>query len=238
MAAGAASSYPQRYSDQPLDVRARLFGVGGVTVVALVLTGAALLTWTTYRPAPSTPALAVFDVTPPTTPPAPVREVKPGPEKERKEREQPKVEQPVAEQPLVQAPSMNPIAAVPVRPMSDPGPPVKETTAPVTKPVPPAPQPSNAAPTWQGQVLAALNNVRRYPREASFRHEQGVPYIRFVMDRTGKVLSSRLERSSGIRSLDNEAIDLPKRAQPLPSPPEEVKGDTIELVVPVEFFMR
>ena len=135
-------------------------------------------------------------------------------------------------------PSMNPIAAVPVKPVPDPGPPVKEATAPEAKPVPPAPQQSNAAPTWQGQVLAALNKVRRYPRDASFRHEQGVPYIRFVMDRAGKVLSSRLERSSGIRSLDHEAISLPKRAQPLPSPPEDVKGDTIELVVPVEFFMR
>jgi protein TonB len=50
-------------------------------------------------------------------------------------------------------------------------------------------------------------------------------------------LSVRLERSSGVRSLDDEALSLPKRASPLPRPPEEVKGDSIELVVPVEFFM-
>ncbi|WP_279606813.1 hypothetical protein [Sphingobium yanoikuyae] len=30
---------------------------------------------------------------------------------------------------------------------------------------------------------------------------------------------------------------MPKRASPLPRPPEEVKGDSIELVVPVEFFI-
>ncbi|MFE8585892.1 TonB family protein [Sphingomonas sp. NCPPB 2930] len=221
-----------------MNIRSRLFGTGGVTFVALVLLGGALFTWTTYRPAPPTPALAVFDVAPPAAPPAPRREVKPGPEKERKEREKPIVEQPVAEPPLLRMPSTNPAASVTVKPVPDPGPPVKETTAPDAKPVPPAPQPSNIVPSWQGQVLAALNKVRRYPREASFRHEQGVPYIRFVMDRTGKVLSSRLERSSGIRSLDSEAMDLPKRAQPLPKPPEDIIGDTIELVVPVAFFLR
>ncbi|HEY8602737.1 hypothetical protein [Tsuneonella suprasediminis] len=35
-----------------------------------------------------------------------------------------------------------------------------------------------------------------------------------MMDREGKVLSVRLERSSGLRGLDNEIIALPKRASP------------------------
>jgi protein TonB len=87
-------------------------------------------------------------------------------------------------------------------------------------------------------VLAQLNKHRRYPRDAHFARKQGVPYIRFVMNREGKVLSSRLERSSGVPSLDNEAVALPKRAQPLPKPPEDMPGDSIELVVPVEFFIR
>jgi protein TonB len=87
-------------------------------------------------------------------------------------------------------------------------------------------------------VLGALNKVRRYPREARFARQQGVPYIRFTMDREGRIQSVQLDRSSGVRSLDQEALALPRRAQPLPAPPLEVKGVTIELVVPVEFFMR
>jgi protein TonB len=86
-------------------------------------------------------------------------------------------------------------------------------------------------------VLAALNRKKRYPSSAQRRHEQGIPWIRFVMDREGKVLSVNLERSSGFRELDEEAVRLPRRASPLPKPPEEVEGQTIELVVPVEFFM-
>jgi protein TonB len=82
-----------------------------------------------------------------------------------------------------------------------------------------------------------LNKAKRYPRDAQFNRQQGVPYIRFVMNRDGKVLSVRLERSSGFRALDDEAVALPKRAQPLPKPPDNLPGDTIELVVPVEFFL-
>lgn len=70
------------------------------------------------------------------------------------------------------------------------------------------------------------------------RRQQGVPYIRFIMDREGKVLASRLERSCGVSELDREAVSLPKRASPLPKPPEDKSGDTLELVVPVEYFLK
>ncbi|MEE4450540.1 TonB family protein [Novosphingobium resinovorum] len=114
-----------------------------------------------------------------------------------------------------------------------------ETVAPKTVSAPPAPQiSSKGAETWEGQVLAALNKQRRYPRLAVTRRQQGVPWVRFVMDREGKVLSARLERSSSFPDLDREAVALPKRAQPLPKPPADKAGNTLELVVPVEFFIR
>src|SRR5690606_25392735 len=114
----------------------------------------------------------------------------------------------------------------------------QDTTAPETKPAPPAQKVSTGKPTWEGLVLGVLNKMKRYPREASFRRQQGTPWIRFTVDRQGKVLSVRLERSSGFRALDDEAVGLPRRASPLPKPPDDVAGDTIELVVPVEFFMK
>ncbi|MFT3967243.1 MAG: TonB family protein [Sphingobium sp.] len=226
-----------RYCDQPMSLQTRLFGMGGTSAIVLLILGGALFTWRTYTAPPAVPTLSVFDVAPPAAPPEPPSEVPPGPEEVRKEKPLPEPDRPKIELPEIQLRSDNPIILPVPKPLPDPGTPVKETTAPETKPAPPAPQLSNARPTWEGLVLGALNKAKRYPREAQRARRQGVPWIRFVMDRDGKVLSSRLERSSGFSALDNEAVSLPLRAAPLPKPPDEVKGDTIELVVPVEFFM-
>lgn len=228
----------ERYSDQSMPLGTRLTSMGGVGMVGLLILGGALFTWHSYAVKQAHPELSVFNVAPPAAPPEPVREVPPGPEKVQKEQQQPDPDRPKIEPPKVDVPSLASLPQVTAKPTPDPGPPVKETTAPESKPAPPAPQVSTGKPTWEGLVLGALNKVKRYPRDAHFARQQGVPYIRFVMDRQGKVLSVRIERSSGFRSLDQEALALPKRAQPLPGPPEDVKGDSIELVVPVEFFMR
>jgi protein TonB len=46
-------------------------------------------------------------------------------------------------------------------------------------------------------VLAALNRHRQYPAAARARRQQGVPWIRFTIDRQGNVANVRLERTSG-----------------------------------------
>ncbi|MFW7268150.1 TonB family protein [Gluconacetobacter sp. Hr-1-5] len=129
-------------------------------------------------------------------------------------------------------------------------PPATETTAPPSSDVPPAPTQAAPAPgassthashdpvTWQGALLARLEQFKRYPAEAQEDHQEGVPTITFSMDRKGHVLSVRLESSSGHELLDQEAVALPKRADPLPSPPDDVKGDPVTLTVPVEFYLN
>lgn len=226
-----------RYADQPTTWSTRLFGMGGVMLVCLLIVGLALFTWRTYTAAPAPATLSVFDVAPPAAPPEPPSEVPPGPEQEQKEKPLLDPDRPKIKPPEIQIPSVKPMTIPVAQPVPDPGPPVERTTAPERPAAPPAPQVSTGKPTWEGLVLGALNKKKRYPRDAQFRREQGVPYIRFVMNREGKVLSSRLERSSGFRALDDEAVALPRRASPLPKPPDDVPGDTIELVVPVEFFM-
>lgn len=186
-------------------------------------------------PAPE-PAIFI-EMAPPGAPPVPPTERPPGPKKVKAEVPEPVVKHEVVKTPLFP----NPAVALPVRPTKpelETKAPAPETTAPPALPAPPAPVLSSGLPTWQGLVLGALNKVKRYPYAAQSRRQQGVPYIRFVVDRSGRVLSSRLERSSGFGILDSEAVNLPRRAQPLPMPPADVSGETIELVVPVEFFIR
>ncbi|MFS0849501.1 energy transducer TonB [Novosphingobium panipatense] len=76
----------------------------------------------------------------------------------------------------------------------------------------------------------------RSPRWRPRRRLHGVPYVRFVINRVGRVPSSRLERPLGHVDLDREAVTLPKRAEPLPKPPEDRSCDTIELACPWRSF--
>lgn len=115
--------------------------------------------------------------------------------------------------------------------------PAPATTAPVSRPAPPSPSASTAPQDWKARLLAHLDSKKRYPPGAQRLRQEGVVHVRFTMDRAGRVLASRIERSSGRALLDREALAMLARAQPLPAPPPEIAGATIELTTPVEFFL-
>ena len=127
---------------------------------------------------------------------------------------------------------------------------VERTTAPVAAPAPPANRMSAPTPglssavsrdavlTWQGLLRLHLERHKRYPTTAQFHRQEGTSVIRFAMTRNGRVTETRLERSSGYSRLDDEALALPERAQPLPPPPPNISGKRIEIVVPIRFFLK
>jgi protein TonB len=98
--------------------------------------------------------------------------------------------------------------------------------------------PSNAVPTWRGELVGRLQRAKRYPDSARSRGEQGVAMTTFTMDRAGHVLAASLVRSSGSPALDEEAVALIRRAEPLPPMPAEMLGATVTLTVPVSFALR
>lgn len=218
----------------------------GTRFIGLIVTGALhalfaaafLVHWGVTYIIEEQPRITVFDVAPPAAPPVPETEIPPGPDQVEQEEPLPEIDRPKIELPAIQLVSENSIALPEVVPVPRPTPPVEKTTAPESRPAPPALRVSDAVPSWQGKVLAALNKAKRYPRSALRRGQQGTPWIRFVMNREGHVLSVTLEQSSGVPALDKEALKLPKRADPLPAPPVDLPGQSIELVVPVEFFKR
>ena len=97
---------------------------------------------------------------------------------------------------------------------------------------------SNAVPTWKTQVVALLERNKRYPAAAQSRREQGVAQVFFSLDRQGRVINSRIARSSGASALDDEALALLRRAQPFPAPPRELPGDHVDLTVPIRFNLQ
>lgn len=68
---------------------------------------------------------------------------------------------------------------------------------------------------WNRFVSARLQQNKRYP--ATAHGEKGTVVFSFVVDPKGQILSQRIVRSSGYPALDNEALALLQRSQPLPA---------------------
>lgn len=228
-----------------------------LSTLAVVLGCSALVAAAHWRPAAATdplpPAAAmVVELAPlPQTPSAPSAQP-PGPQQVEAPKPRPKTPQP---QPRIEAPVTSDIALPQAEPQQEEQPrqehpPAPATTAPPSEDAPAAdlaaaPRQSAqsmstaaAKLSFQQQLLGHLQRHKRYPAVSQMRRQQGVPYIRFRMDRKGTVLSASLERSGGHAPLDQEALALLQRAQPLPALPDDIAGDTAEFVVPVEFFLK
>ncbi|MBS0469436.1 MAG: energy transducer TonB [Proteobacteria bacterium] len=98
--------------------------------------------------------------------------------------------------------------------------------------------PSETQQSYLGRLLAYLNRFKRYPAEARSAHIQGVVMLHFVMDKAGRVTAFDIARSSGRPALDEEALALIQRAQPLPAIPDDFGKSEINAVVPIEFTLH
>ncbi len=213
------------------------------------------LDWHQGTMVPPPAAMTVELVELPAAPPIPITHIAPGPKRvESKTAPQPQTIQskPKFELlPDVKTVTRPDIAVPKPEPEQDlsKSPPVPATTAPTTAPSRPnkdlqAPTvgvasnvPSTAEQAWEAKVLAQLERNKRYPGEAQRQHLEDTVYLHFTMNRKGRVLTDKIERSSGYGLLDAEVLALIQRASPLP-PPKKVTGDPLELVAPVEFFIR
>ncbi len=165
---------------------------------------------------------------PPQVPPAPDPEVAvdpaPRPQEVRQERQQPQQE-PRAPAPVTTAPQALPVETAPVAAAPEQG--------------QFRPSNSKAVQTWQRQIVALLERNKRYPPSAQSRRQQGVAQVFFSLDRQGRVIESRVVRSSGAAALDEEAIALVRRAQPFPTwPAREFPGERVDLSVPIRFNLK
>ena len=222
--------------------------------------------WSGHTPGAALPppvAMVVELAPAPMAPPAPA-EQPPGPEQteatppppefEPKPEPEPEVPPaPVAPEPEV---ALDPVEEPPVEALepdevSPPEPPeIIEETSPPDAPredaraaapnqgVPAPVVDRNRVMNWQSRLMMKLNDAKRYPAGARRSRQEGVAHLRFAMDREGGMLSASIERSSGYPLLDEETLALIERAQPLPKPPEDMPGESLEFVVPVEFILK
>lgn len=84
-----------------------------------------------------------------------------------------------------------------------------------------------------------VEKFKKYPMEARDKGLTGETVVRIRIDRKGNIRHYLLERSTGHAILDRAAIDMVRRANPVPSVPNDYpKGDLLEFLIPVSFNLE
>jgi protein TonB len=80
-----------------------------------------------------------------------------------------------------------------------------------------------------------LAKHKKYPEEAHKKKQEGSVLVGFVLARDGTVLEAHIERSSGFLLIDQAAIDMMRRASPVPPVPPSYTGERLAIAMPVRF---
>jgi protein TonB len=146
------------------------------------------------------------------------------------------VEPPPSYNPPEPATSPTPPAVIAAEPKA-------ETPPTFTAPPPEPPKPSDenldaARGFYSGQLTREIAKHRQYPKIAQMRGWQGEVQLELHLDGNGNVLSSRISIPSGHDVLDQQALEMVKKAAPFPAPPDVLRGRTFNILVPVSFRLE
>jgi protein TonB len=93
---------------------------------------------------------------------------------------------------------------------------------------------SDVATEWKRKLSAQLTAHKRFPPDAV--GQTGEAMVKFALDRSGKLISNVLVKSSGIPQFDAAALAMVENSQPFPPAPPEISDLTFTL--PVIFARR
>lgn len=103
----------------------------------------------------------------------------------------------------------------------------------------PSPEKITAATNDYSSLLAAaIAKYKQYPKIAQMRGWQGLIIIELQLNPQGGLIYSQIKKSSGYDVLDQEALEMIKRASPFPQPPEALRTKNFTVLVPISFKLE
>ena len=119
-----------------------------------------------------------------------------------------------------------------------------EETAPIEEVqeyIPPQPSPEvvkKVTDSYTNQLTMAIAKQKKYPKIAQMRQWQGEVLLNIEIDPQGNLVKADILEESRYKILNNEAIDMVKRASPFPQPPEELRLKNFTVLVPISFKLE
>jgi protein TonB len=93
---------------------------------------------------------------------------------------------------------------------------------------------SQAFPEWKEKVATHFRtHVHVHVRAGDSR--TGEALVAFTLDRSGKITSTELKKSTGFAELDAAVVQAVENAQPFPPPPAEVDDSQLKFAAPFVF---
>lgn len=106
-------------------------------------------------------------------------------------------------------------------------------------PAPASVKNSAAVLRYEQTISLWVQKFKLYPEEARKQGMEGETVVRVRIDRQGNVRHYILERSTGHSELDRAAIDMIRRANPVPAVPADYPaGELLEFLIPVNFRLQ
>ncbi|MDO9059031.1 MAG: TonB family protein [Bradyrhizobium sp.] len=90
--------------------------------------------------------------------------------------------------------------------------------------------------TWQNELVAHLVKHKRNPDLETYKNTQVMVSVTF--DRLGRVLATSIAKSSGDPAYDAAALEMLKRADPVPQPPPIIADEGLTFTLPVNFRVK
>lgn len=93
-------------------------------------------------------------------------------------------------------------------------------------------------PVWMRAVTERVRQFFYYPDAALAVRTTGVAMVHFMVRRDGRIDRLQISKSSGDAGLDKAAMDILRKAQPLPPIPNRMQVARVEGDLPINFGVR